>query len=51
MSQVVELFWRPSIMLKMRYFSVDYHFLQKSPGIEFIYDRGRKRFYLLAGEA
>ena len=50
MSQVVELFGRPSTILKMPYFSGDHQFFQKSPGVKFLYDPDRKRFRLLAGE-
>ena len=51
MSQVAELFRRPRTMLKKLYFSGDHQFFQKSPGIKFIYDLGRKRFHLLVGKA
>ena len=52
MSQVVKLFRRSRIMLKkkMRYFSGDHQFCQKSPGIKFLYDRSRKLSHLLVGE-
>ena len=51
MSQLAELFQRPRTMLKIFYFSVDHQFFQKSLGIKFLYDWGRERFHLLAGEA
>ena len=44
-----ELVRRPTTMLKTLYFSGAYQFFQISPGIKFIYDRGRK--YFLAEEA
>ena len=36
-------------MLEILYFSEHHQFFQNSPGIKSLYDRGRKRFYLLAG--
>ena len=39
MIQVAELFRRPRTMLKILYFSGDQKFFQKSPGINFLYDR------------
>ena len=44
MSQVAELFQRPGTMQKILYFSGDYQFFQKSLGIKFLYDHGRKFF-------
>ena len=44
-----ELVRRPTTMLKILYFSGAYQFFQISPGIKFIYDRGRKHY--LAEEA
>ena len=46
-----ELVRRPTIMLKILYFSGGYQFFQISPGIKFIYDRGRKGIHFLTGEA
>ena len=51
MSQVVELFGRPRTMLKMLCFIGDHQFFRNSPGVKFLYDRDRKLFHLLAGEA
>ena len=51
MNQGAELFRRPRTMLKIFYFSGDNQIFQKSPGIKFLYDQGKKHFYLLAGEA
>ena len=51
MSQVTKLFRRPRTMLKILYFSQDHQFVQKSPGIKFLYDQGIKLFHLLAKEA
>ena len=36
-------------MLEILYFSEHHQFFQNSPEIKSLYDRGRKRFYLLAG--
>ena len=48
MSQIAELFRRPRIMLKIHYFSGYQKFFQKSPGIKFLYDRGRILFHSLS---
>ena len=42
---------RPRTMLKIFYFSRGIQFLQISPKIKPLYDRGRKLIYLLVGEA
>ena len=36
--------------LRILYFDGNYQFFQKSPGIKFLYDRGRELFHLLTGE-
>ena len=51
MIQVVELFRRPRTMRKILDFGRDHQLFQHLQGIEFLYDRGRKPFYLLAWEA
>lgn len=38
-------------MRKILHFGRDHQLFQNLQGIEFLYDRGRKPFYLLAGEA
>ena len=48
MSQVAELFRRPRTMLKIHYFSGYQKFFPKSPGIKFLYDRGRILFHSLS---
>ena len=50
MSQVAELLRRPRTMLKILYFSGDQKYFQKSPRINFLYDRSKKRFHSLAWE-
>ena len=51
MIQVVELLRRPRTMLKILDFGRNHQLFQNLQGIEFLYDWGRKPFYLLAGEA
>ena len=51
MIQVVELFRRPRTMRKILDFGSDYQLFRNLQGIEFLYDRGRKPFNLLAVEA
>ena len=48
-SQVAKLVRRPSIMLKMLYFSGGYQFFQISPGIKSRYERVQKSFIYWPG--
>ena len=49
MIQDAKLFWRPTTMLKISYFSWDQHFFQKLPGTKFLCDRGLELFHYLPG--
>ena len=54
MNQVAKLIrklFRELLLLKIFYFSADHQFFQTSPEIKRLYDRDRKSFHLLAGDA